>query len=355
MKIADIMTTALRMNRQNNSFFSTLVVSSTFTASFTFESRLDRWNVVNLDFFNSIYDEKIIATTKFVQHANKNTYFRDVHLFIERAKYIVLVKKTKMIENNLYICFREQIMMWYAIKILNENKKLVKIENNLNVWEKYLIKRFRERSNVIMTTIIKKKYIMKNARRRRESREYADIIMKAAKSAKLESNEHIIMLIYNDLDLKFQRDIFLSELITRIQNFLQSFDDKKNIWWKLTQRNLIRNSYYEDSQDYNQFRHSYIQHQAHHQSNADYFSQTFDQYDFQNNNQWKSINFYRFFYQFESANQSNQIYSQTQSNERQLKASRLKLQIIANSSNEFVSFFKWNSFRLNDNSTFRIN
>jgi hypothetical protein len=80
-----------------------------------------------------------------------------------------------------------------------------------------------------MIIIIRKRYIMNDARRRRESREYASVIMRAARSAELESKTHQIMMIYNDLDLKFQRDIFMLTLITQIQNFLQHLDDKKDI------------------------------------------------------------------------------------------------------------------------------
>jgi hypothetical protein len=80
-----------------------------------------------------------------------------------------------------------------------------------------------------MITIIKKRYIMNDARRRRESREYANVIMRAARFAELESKTHQIMMIYNDLDLKFQRDIFMLTLTIQIQNFLQHLNDKKDI------------------------------------------------------------------------------------------------------------------------------
>jgi hypothetical protein len=142
-----------------------------------------------------------------------------------------------------------------------------------------------------MIIIIKKRYIMNDARRRRESREYVDVIMKIARSTKLESESHQI-LMYNDLNLKFQRNISMPELFTKIQNFLQCLNDKKNIWWKLVNR--TRNSY----NAYDQFR-TYYQ----------FDQQFFDQYDFQNVdqriNQWNSVNFYRFSNQFESANRAN--------------------------------------------------
>jgi hypothetical protein len=54
-----------------------------------------------------------------------------------------------------------------------------------------------------MITITRERYTLDDARRRRESREYADIIMRATKSAELNSESHQIMLIYNDLNLEF--------------------------------------------------------------------------------------------------------------------------------------------------------
>jgi hypothetical protein len=131
MKIIDIVIAALRMNRQNNSFLNISFVSSSMTS--IFETRLDRWNATDLKFFDSAYEEKIIATAKSIQHADKNTYFRDVHLFIDRAKDIVLIKDHDTVRNNLYICFREQVMMWYTTEMTNEEKELIKIDNNLNV------------------------------------------------------------------------------------------------------------------------------------------------------------------------------------------------------------------------------
>jgi AraC-like DNA-binding protein len=176
------------MNRQNNSFSDISFTSSSMIT--IFETRFERWNAVDLDFFDSAYEEKIIATAKSVQHVEKDTYFRDVHLFIDRIKNIVIVKDYDIVRNNLYTCFREQVMIWYISEMTDEEKELIKIESNLNVWERYLIKRFRERSNVAMITIIKERYIMKDARRRRESREYVDVIMRIARSAELESESH---------------------------------------------------------------------------------------------------------------------------------------------------------------------
>jgi hypothetical protein len=318
--------------------------------SIIFDAQLERWNAVDLEFFDSTYDEKILVTAKFMQHVEKDIYFRDVHLFLDRVKDFVMTKEVEIVRNNLYTCLRESVMTWYTIEVFEKKKKFLKMKNNIDVWKRYLLKRFRERLNVTMITIIRKRYILKNARRRRESRKYAGIIMKAAKFAELRFEAHQIMLIYNDLDLKFQRNILMPELITNIQNFLQCLDDKKNIWWELINRQFtrfdttrIRNSY----NTYDQFKDYYQSVQQH-----------FDQYDFQNAtqriDQWNSINLYRFSYQFESANQLNQSQSQIQ-NAKQLNASKSQLQITVDSSKEFAFSSKSNLFRSTENFSFRSN
>jgi hypothetical protein len=60
--------------------------------------RSNRWVATNLEFFDSIYDEKILATTKSMQHAKKNTFFKDVHLFIDRVKNFVMIKNYDSVE-----------------------------------------------------------------------------------------------------------------------------------------------------------------------------------------------------------------------------------------------------------------
>jgi hypothetical protein len=336
------------MNRQNNSLSD---MSSLTSMIIFFETRSDRWNAIDLKFFDLIYDEKILITIELIQHVEKDTYFRDVHLFIDRVKNFVVAKRAEIVRNNLYTCLRGSIMTWYTAKVSREEKKLLKMRNNIDVWKRYLLKRFRKRFNVIMITITRERYTLDDARRRRESREYAGIIMRAAKSAELDSKLHLIMLIYNDLDLKFQRDISMSELITNIQNFLQCLDDKKNIWWRLINRQSFRFDNTRTRNSYNNFYND--QFRTYFQSEQ----QSFDQYDFQNAaqriDQWSSINSSRFSYQFEWANQRYQSQQQTFSNANQLKASKTQLQITVDSSKKFAFSSKSNFFRLTENFIFR--
>lgn len=91
-----------------------------------------------------------------------------------------------------------------------------------------------------MATIVQKRYTIADARNKREPQEYAGIILRVAKSAKLGTAGHIIMLIYNGLELKFQRDIRMPSLDTLLEAFLKKLDDHKDILWGLvTQSNCL--------------------------------------------------------------------------------------------------------------------
>ena len=57
-----------------------------------------------------MYNKKFSANDDFLKYINKNIYFRDVHLFVERIQNIIKIKNFEMIRNNLYIYLRNTIM-----------------------------------------------------------------------------------------------------------------------------------------------------------------------------------------------------------------------------------------------------
>jgi hypothetical protein len=220
------------------------------TSRSTSEPRSDRWITFDIEFFDFMYDNKSMFTEEFIEHVEKNTYFRNVHLFLKRVKDVAKVKNVAQVRENLFTCLRELALQWYTFELSENIKNLLRYEQDIKYWEKKLIKRFKESVSVAMTSLIKKKYIMKNARRRRESREYVEVILRVVKSAELISKISQIFLIYNEIDVKFQRDISMSKADTKLNNFLTDLDDKKNVWWQLIDRKRIDENSYENTHEY---------------------------------------------------------------------------------------------------------
>ena len=192
-----------------------------------------RWYAADLGFFDPGYEGKTVATGDPMEHAGKDTIFRDVHLFMERIRDIAAVKRDEVVRQNLSMCLKGVALAWYTSELTMDQKQLLKLGQGIEQWEQKLVARFKERPNKAMATMVRERYTIADARNKREPREYAGIIMRAAKSAKLGGTGHIIMLIYNGLDIEFQRDITMPTLATTLEVFLQELDDHKDIWWGL--------------------------------------------------------------------------------------------------------------------------
>ena len=188
-----------------------------------------RWNSNEINFFDFMYDDKFSFIDNSIEHANKNTYFKNVHLFTERIKNMIVMKEAKLTRQNLYICLRKFVLTWYIDVFNDDQKKLMKLNEKIEKWEKTLFKRWKKSSITIMTMIIKKKYIMKNVRKHKEFFEFAQIIIRKIKST-LMSIFSQIYLIYNDLKLKFRRDLNKSNENITMNVFLQELKDNKKIW-----------------------------------------------------------------------------------------------------------------------------
>ena len=60
-----------------------------------------RWNAHDLGFFDSNYDDKTVHTAALIEHTGKDTYFRDIHLFLDRAKQFIPIKGAELVRENL--------------------------------------------------------------------------------------------------------------------------------------------------------------------------------------------------------------------------------------------------------------
>jgi ribosomal protein L17 len=201
------------------------------------KNRQKRWNLADIDFFDSNFDEKFVFTNETITHAEKNTYYRDVHVFVERIKKMIIVLEFEMIKKNLSSCLRESALMWHIAKLFDVFRRILFYEENVNEWAQTFIARFKTQITIATANLLKERYILTNAERHRESREYAQKIIRWAKFAKLTSSFNQLNIVYNEIDSELRRDLKKSTKNTTIDDYLQLMNDCKNIWWFLTRRN----------------------------------------------------------------------------------------------------------------------
>ena len=65
-------------------------------------ANIARWNPGNVGFFNPIYEDKsVTSNTTPIKYIPKETYFRNIHLFLEYARDIISIKKDNLVRTNL--------------------------------------------------------------------------------------------------------------------------------------------------------------------------------------------------------------------------------------------------------------
>ena len=205
-----------------------------FISAVSFEN--SKWNASEVEFFDSLHDEKSINIDQVMKHAKKNTYLRDVHLFIERIKNIAIIQSDQHVKDNLFTCFREFALQWYISEISTKTKQLIRYDENIDHWTTQLLRRFKESIDVFINIIFKKCYIMNDARCHRKSREYVVKILRAVKFVELESMTNQIAIIYNELNVEFKRNLTKSFNVLFIDSFFREMNDVKEIWWQFAMR-----------------------------------------------------------------------------------------------------------------------
>ena len=186
----------------------------------------------HLDFFDSFHDDKSVIIDAIMKFTSENIVFRDVHLFMTRARDFVVTKDEDIVRRNLFQCLKNDALNWYTSLFIDMKKNFLLLDHDLNQWEKYLVKKFRKSSTKIMKELVKESYNITNAQHEREFKKYAQKIIRLDKSIELSIFNQLLQ-IWNEFDVNFQLHVnkFINDI--KLSDFLRDFNDRKHSWWKL--------------------------------------------------------------------------------------------------------------------------
>ena len=185
----------------------------------------ERFNPDNVDYFDSFYESKFIDTIFAIEHINKSTFFRDIHVFVDRVKNVIRVKSDTLLRQNLQICLRDFALIWFITELIENDKRL--ITYSIDEWYRLLLTRWKQPRAQDMIVLLREKYSMQDTIRHREPREYAQIIMRATQNTDMGIIKDHMLLIWNGLNFEFQRDISEPKAVTNYNRFLKSLNKRK--------------------------------------------------------------------------------------------------------------------------------
>ena len=194
-----------------------------------------RWNAGEVGFFDPNLSTAEYGAGPMVFKGDK-TYFRDVHLFIDRAKDVGALRGWQMVKDNLWTCLRGTALAWYTSELSDEAKRLFKLEDKINNWEDSLFKRFKKPTTEAMHQLTEARYTVDDARRRRDPRELAQAVIRNCKDVGFVDTLQQISLIYNGIDYELRRDLQRPKDGTPLETFMRDLDLCKEGWFEAHSR-----------------------------------------------------------------------------------------------------------------------
>ena len=276
-----------------------------------------KWNSTDFDFFDFHYDDKfIVSEASVIVHIDKDIYFRDVHLFIVRVKKLIITKDEQLVRNNLWFSLQNIALEWWIDELSKTKRRMTRMimidQKKLVEWISLLHRKFKQSINVIMNSLIQQRYILRDAASQRESRKYAQKIIRLVKDVDMISVLNQLDFIYNDIDVDVRIDILRRFKISIIvSEMLDDMNEFKHDWWIKAVR--LRNNI--DGQ--------------HDQNNKQLFrqdarSQQFDQYiasnrqsQFQRQSFQSQRQFQSFQFRYQNNVYSNQFFQQSRQDYQQ--------------------------------------
>ena len=90
----------------------------------------DRQNPLDLGYFN-LYLDKLFDKGEIIT-INKDTYFRNIFLLINRIRNVTKVKGATIVKVNLNTILRGTILIQYIIELLELKKIRLRVGDNIN-------------------------------------------------------------------------------------------------------------------------------------------------------------------------------------------------------------------------------
>ena len=171
-----------------------------------------------------------------MEHTSKETYFRNIYLFLERARDIASIKGYKLVRTNLQIYFKGPILEQQLSELTKNKKRLVKISRKLDEQERILVDRFRLLDNIAINVLLREKYILRDILQKREPREFIQKILRSTKDTSLTRVKNQLNIIYNGLDSNLRRNLRRLKTSISLNEYLKQLDNLKYDWWNYATR-----------------------------------------------------------------------------------------------------------------------
>lgn len=122
-----------------------------------------RWNPGDIGFFDPNYEGKSAATAEALTHTEKDTYYKNVHVFVERVKEMAIILEANTVRRNLSFCLRGTVFMWHTAEFSDTTRRILTYGDGVDEWTRALVARFKPQASAATSQLLRERYIMDDA------------------------------------------------------------------------------------------------------------------------------------------------------------------------------------------------
>lgn len=136
----------------------------------------DRWNQLNLCYFNLYLDTKVHGIGKVIL-VTENVYYKNIMLFMQHIWNLVTFKGAALVKTNIFILLKKSAIKWYISELAKFNCNM--LNNNLNMknWINMLFQRFKVFISIVLGLLTNETYLFDNAHHCQPLAQYMQAIM----------------------------------------------------------------------------------------------------------------------------------------------------------------------------------
>lgn len=124
---------------------------SSLSTSRTLAKNASKLRAKEMKFFDSKYQsERTSIIIVAIINASKYVFYRDIYVFVNRLKDLIVLHNNNAIKNILVVCLRDFALIWYSIKLLDITCTNLRLIVSIDNWYYFLINKFKMR---ISTTL----------------------------------------------------------------------------------------------------------------------------------------------------------------------------------------------------------
>lgn len=174
---------------------------------------------------------------------NGDTCIPNVYVFVERLRDLAATKGAALVRSSVDLSLRGKASKWYIGSTSQIERAGLRFNpNSVKLWCSVLVKKFKESLGNALEPLRNKKYILQDARNRREPEVYVHTIVRIAQAANYNNVQNQLTYAHQGLALELRAHIAAPTPDTSISSIVEAIQEKKDIWFEIYRGHSARDN-----------------------------------------------------------------------------------------------------------------